>query len=447
MDPKRPDDLLDQRTARRWLGLALGVLVIAGVFALSLVLGRMPPFDTWVTDPQFFRRCLVVHVNLALVLWFYSFVAMLLLQLPARAAGGLLTRISVHLGWLGLLLLCIAPWIPDTQPILSNYVPMIDHWMFGLGQSFFAAGVAAVALSRRWLPSTGESSEIHAGLRASILGLAIAGFTLFSTWVNLPANLAPQQNYEVLFWGAGHVLQVVSVAAMATVWLMLARALCGRSAMGHGWSVILFALLMLPWMAAPLLPLEGTWSATYRTGFTRLMQFGMLPILAFLVVMLRVLWRSRVLRDPRAAALATSVGLTIAGLVLGAMIRDSNTVVPAHYHASIGAVTVAFMGAAYHLLKIHRSWAWQPLLFGAGQFTFALGFAMAGTTRKIYGAEQAERTLSESIGLVVMGVGGLIAVAGGVIFLLVASRTLLARQSRTQPTNLPWTIESTPSRS
>ena len=47
---------------------------------------------------------------------------------------------------------------------------------------------------------------------------------------------------------------------------------------------------------------------------------------------------------------AVMVAFTV---VLGAMIRDSNTVVPAHYHASIGAVTVAFMGAAYHLLKMH----------------------------------------------------------------------------------------------
>jgi hypothetical protein len=266
--------------------------------------------------------------------------------------------------------------------------------------------------------------------------------------VNLPAGLETQAHYEVLFWGSGHVLQVVSATAMVTVWLMLARALRGGPAVGGGLSVILFALLLLPWFAAPLLPLHGVWSATYRTGFTRLMQFGMLPVLVFLVLMVPVLRRSRVFRDARAAALMVSVLLTIAGMVLGAMIRDSNTVVPAHYHASIGAVTVAFMGGSYHLLKIHgRSLlAWQPLVFGGGQFTFALGFAMAGTTRKIYGAEQAARTFSESFGLVVMGVGGLIAVAAGISFLFVAGRALLAWRTNPQPTSLPWTTESTPSR-
>ena len=37
--------------ARQWFGLALAVLVLAGLFALAVVIGRMPPFDRFVTDP------------------------------------------------------------------------------------------------------------------------------------------------------------------------------------------------------------------------------------------------------------------------------------------------------------------------------------------------------------------------------------------------------------
>ncbi|MEE9279769.1 MAG: hypothetical protein V3V67_06305 [Myxococcota bacterium] len=32
-------------SSRRWLGLALCALALAGVFALAVVLGRMPPLD------------------------------------------------------------------------------------------------------------------------------------------------------------------------------------------------------------------------------------------------------------------------------------------------------------------------------------------------------------------------------------------------------------------
>jgi heme/copper-type cytochrome/quinol oxidase subunit 1 len=118
--------------------------------------------------------------------------------------------------------------------------------------------------------------------------------------------------------------------------------------------------------------------------------------------------------------------------VLGAAIRGSNTMVPAHYHAAVGGVTVSFMTAALVLLgavapsaprALRRAAAMQPLLYGGGMLLFAAGFALAGAHgmgRKMYGAEQASRTLVESIGLAVMGFGGFVAVAGGVLFLGVA---------------------------
>ena len=46
---RSPDS--ERTAARRWLGLALLVLVLAGLFALAVVVGRMPPFDRYVTDP------------------------------------------------------------------------------------------------------------------------------------------------------------------------------------------------------------------------------------------------------------------------------------------------------------------------------------------------------------------------------------------------------------
>ena len=55
---------------------------------------------------------------------------------------------------------------------------------------------------------------------------------------------------------------------------------------------------------------------------------------------------------------------------------------------------------------------------------FAAGFAIAGAygmSRKAYGAEQASRGLVESIGLGVMGLGGFIAMVGGVLFLVVVT--------------------------
>ena len=58
----------------------------------------------------------------------------------------------------------------------------------------------------------------------------------------------------------------------------------------------------------------------------------------------------RSLRDPRIIGVAVSVALTLLGFLLGAAIRGSNTIVPAHYHAAVGGVTVSFMSAALVLL-------------------------------------------------------------------------------------------------
>src|SRR5690554_1502745 len=74
----------DHRRVRRWLGLSGGALITAGLFSLGLIIGRMPPFSEWVTDPQFFKRALVVHVDLALIVWFYAFITGLFCLIPRR---------------------------------------------------------------------------------------------------------------------------------------------------------------------------------------------------------------------------------------------------------------------------------------------------------------------------------------------------------------------------
>jgi len=169
------------------------------------------------------------------------------------------------------------------------------------------------------------------------------------------------------------------------------------------------------------------------------MQWSIFPVVGiFAVLCSTALWKARRagrlgaadLRDPRLTGYLVSVALTLLGFGLGASIRGSNTMVPAHYHASIGGVTAAFMSVTYLLLpalgfsmdapRVRRAAALQPALYGVGQMIFASGFALAGVFgmgRKSYGAEQAARGFAESMGLGVMGIGGLIAVAGGLLFL------------------------------
>ncbi len=437
----------ERAAARQWLGLSLGVLLAAGLCALAVVIGRMPPFDRFVTDPLFFKRCLVAHVNFALVAWFYSFTSALLFLLPGAAPSTMAARSSPAVAGAGVLLMIAGAAAPGAQPVLSNYIPTIDHGVFQAGQLVFAVAVLLGLLDPRLLRFGAEArSEIPApaaaGLRVAAAGLLLAALTFAASWSSQPQGLQPDAHYELLFWGMGHVLQLVITLVMLSVWILLLTPVLGAPPVSAAAARALFAALLVPWLISPVLALEGTSSPAYRMGHTHLMQWGLFPVVSiFLVLCFTAVihaWRSgrigmRTLAEPRLAAFLVSAGLTVAGFVLGALIRGSTTMVPAHYHASVGAVTVAFMAATPRLLgalgssvgdaRVRRLAGIQPLVYGAGMALFAAGFALAGAHgmgRKAYGAEQATRTVAESLGLTVMGLGGFVAAAGGILFLGVA---------------------------
>jgi hypothetical protein len=418
----------------RWLGLAVGSLVISGCFSLMLVAARMPPFDQLVTDPLFFRRALVVHVDLALIVWFYAWIGALSASLPGRHVAG---PAGFALSALGVAMLIVGGLFTEGAPVLANYVPVVDTPLFLLGLVAFGAGLMVQLIGPRLLPWGDHAGTVAAlppaartGVRAAMWAVLAAGVTFTLSVAGTDPTLEPALRFELIAWGGGHLLQFASTAAMLAVWVALTTPKLGR------WGHVLFAALVAPALLAPLLAVGGTHTAEYRVGFTRLMQFGIFPVvLVFVGVCGRALaQRLRAMGpqplDVRTTGFVASAALAIVGFVLGALIRGSNTMVPAHYHASIGAVSAALMAMTWLLLRTHgveapagRAGRWvarQPLVYAVGQMVFAAGFGMAGAggmARKAFGAEQAVRTPLETAGLVVMGTGGLVAVAGGLLFL------------------------------
>ena len=102
--------------------------------------------------------------------------------------------------------------------------------------------------------------------------------------------------------------------------------------------------------------------------------------------------------------------------------------VPAHYHGVIvGGVTIALMGALYHLSEragwppVSRALAtWQPVIFGIGVATMIAGLAWAGAegaVRKdwVHGIVVSPQFRT---GLNLMGFGAVIAVLGGIMFVV-----------------------------
>jgi heme/copper-type cytochrome/quinol oxidase subunit 1 len=78
---------------------------------------------------------------------------------------------------------------------------------------------------------------------------------------------------------------------------------------------------------------------------------------------------------------------------------------------------------------------------------FTSGFALAGAHgmgRKIYGAEQATRGAAQSAGLALMGIGGLVAVVGGVLFLAIVLTAWWRGHSRRSRDEVRWSVASDP---
>ena len=423
----------DHRAALHWMVLAVVTLVLAGALALALVVGRAPVISEWIDDPRFFRRALVVHVVLSLWGWFMAYAAGLraLVDGPGNPVR---SRIARVLGFGGVAILVISAGIEGAKPLLVNYIPVVDHTVFLVGLAAFFGGVALELLRPPELkPAAERTVPVSAAIAwrgmFPVAVIAVAVFAL--SWWLTPASWDGEVYYELLFWGVGHTLQIVSVLVMLGTWLYLLRDRAGRAPIGPKVTLALVVALVLPWVIGPALVVGGTSDATYVQGFTRLMQFG---IAAPVVVAIGLCIPFAIRRAASKAgrwAFYTSGALTIVGFILGAMIRGSDTMIPAHYHASLGAITVAVMALTYAFLKIpgwvpDKSWwkrcaCWQPVVFGVGQVVFAAGFAISGwfgVDRKSYGSEQVIDSAGAFVGLATMGIGGLMAVAGGAGFIV-----------------------------
>jgi hypothetical protein len=447
-------------TARRFLGIAVSALVLAGVLSLLLVVGRMPPFDALVRDPLFFKRCLVVHVVLALVVWFYAFTAGLLATLPARGTSSRTSRVAPFVAGVGVATIVASAWVSGARPVLANYVPMVDSPAFEWGLVTFGLGIVLAIADARLLggaPTDGGFLRVPAaavpGLRATAVALLLAALTFATSWVLVPAGLTVDTRFELANWGGGHVLQLASTSAMLSTWIILLAGALGRSPLPRGAVAAVFAVLVTPWLAAPLLAARGIQDVAARSAFTWLMQLGLFPaVVVVLIAGVRALVRDRVeARDPRVLGFLVSGALAVVGFVLGALVRGSTTTVPAHYHASIGAVTASFMTLAYPMLealghstasaRARRLARVQPAVYGMGQLVFAIGFALAGAhgmARKAYGAEQHVRDGWATAGLVVMGIGGAAAAGGGILFLFLVLSALRRRRVGAKAAGITW---------
>ncbi|MGE5477292.1 MAG: hypothetical protein ACM3Q1_11595 [Bacteroidales bacterium] len=418
---------------RLWLLLAVGALAVAGVLALALAASRTP----WLQDnlpwgAQFFRRGLVVHVVFSFQVWLLAMLGAL--SAIGRPGGRWLGWGGLTLSAAGCVLLLLPVLAGAGTPSLNNYVPVLEHPLFHGGLVLLALGVG-LAVSR--CLAGGEAGMATVAL---CLLSALACFALAA--VLMPRGTEMGQRNEALFWGGGHVLQFANTAVLMVGWQSLALHLWGRGALPPRVAKAAFAVLALGALLGPSLYAFDVLGPDHRAAFTTLFLFALPapPLVMGAGLAWRILRGRRDWRSPAFLALALSLAVFALGGAAGYALGQGDTRTPSHYHAVIAGVNLVLIGLVHARLLplLGRGGGGGPwvraqlLLYGGGQTLHALGFylaGLAGVARKVAGAEQGLDSALKLAAMGLAGLGGAIAVLGGVVF-VVQVLTLLLRRSQ-----------------
>ena len=427
--------------ARAWLWLGLFALVGAGLFSVLLVVSRTPFVSQWLPVADFFRIALVVHVDLSVLVWFMA-IAGMLWSINSSEWGMGWGWAALGLCSAGATLMSLAPFFGGGEAIMANYLPVFTAPLVISGLVLFAAGVALlVLLSLVNAPKLGlqfdAAGALRFGLNAAAVATAVALIAFAWSYAVLPGNLSGKAYYEILFWGGGHALQFTWTLLMLVAWLWLAGDCGGRIPLSPRLALLMFALALASVFVTPYAYLAyDIASVEHRALLTWAMRLGGgVAILPIGLAVVFALWSappaSGAVR-PLRAALLSSVLLFAAGGLIGVFIRGNNVRIPAHYHGCIVGVTLALMGLVYKLLPAlgyrapqGRLATYQPWLYAAGQMMHITGLVWSGgygVQRKVAGAEQVLRTPAEIAGMGLMGLGGAVAIVGGLLFIVVVLR-------------------------
>jgi cytochrome c oxidase subunit I len=287
--------------------------------------------------------------------------------------------------------------------------------------------------------------------------------------------------YRLLFWGFGHGAQQVNLVAMVGIWYVLAALTVGARPVNEGVSRFAFLLIIM------FIHMGAIHHILVDPGFsqlTRAMNTSYFIYGATLGSMIHALsipaavelaqrrkgfasgiftWlRKAPWKEPGFSSLVLSFWLFgvmggISGVIMGTvqtnMIQHNTLIVPAHFHMTVVAgTTLAFMGLSYYLIPLifRRDNMFptmaklQPWVFAGGMTMWGLGTGFAGhfgVARRHWDTAFGGMPLGSDVfqnanvdwSLFFLGIGGIIAVTGGTMFIINAVATVFLGKKTDTP--------------
>lgn len=436
-----------------WAALGVGALAIAGVFALLLAVSRIPGIEGAVPWPLgFFHKGLVIHVTFSFVIWFLAVFAALAsvardeaAETSAAGCGAPVALVGLGAAVLALPLLFVPAFLDRGEATLNNYIPAIIDPLYYAGLALLAAAVAVPAI--RVVAALATAGK-GAFARPLPFALAVAAVIYVSALVCFAAAWSLQRAEppsfsfnEQLFWGGGHVLQVLNTLLVVVAWSWLAAQAFERPVVPRSAFVAAVGVLLALALAAPAFYLLfAPFSSDQTRAFTAL-QYGLGP--AALIVALGLAagaTRPFPWRRTEGLCLVLSMLVFAVGGGLGLFVDGADTRTPAHYHGVIAGVTLAFMGLFYTVflpalgrpMSSSRAIRIQLHLFAWGQLAACIGLFIAGghgAPRKVAGDAQGLQDIGAIVGMGLNGAGGLVAIVGGILFVWLVAKALLRHET------------------
>lgn len=421
--------------ARRWLWLGVTALAVAGIFSIILVAARTPQLAAF---KELFGVSLVVHVDLSVLMWFLAMAgmgwALLVEQSPVKRwsywqGAGFWTVATATA------LIALSPLDPHWEVVKSNYIPVLNNLPFLLGLAVLFAGLAIV-LTQVIAAGRGVADEpTERGFFYAAMTTALALVLFLASGQLIPEGLPLQLRFETLFWAGGHTLQFTYTLLMTAAWLAILQVLSEQREQSR-WVEISYLLTLLAAVISAagfiLYPFDSPEFIHHQTW--AMQWFGGLGVAVMLPLVLKRLWQHRAMLKQRAkraytSSIIASIVVFTAGGALGILIEGQNVTIPAHYHGAIVGVTLAMMGLAYAMLPRFgymdvagtRLAFLHPIFYGVGQLLHIGGLGYSGgygVLRKTPGGAE-HMALDVKIAMGVMGMGGLLAIIGGLMFVVV----------------------------
>ncbi|ASX27549.1 hypothetical protein BA173_01270 [Rickettsia sp. MEAM1 (Bemisia tabaci)] len=484
-----------------WLKLGITSLAFAGLYSVVLVVLRTPQLASFFPNPHIFKSALIIHVDLSVLIWLLSITASIWslsfsqpsMSFPRKRESSIFfldsrfrgNDIMHKLAFFATILIAISP-IAGHNPIMNNYIPMLENIIFVLGLSLFGITLLLYAINILYFFNWANWSNL-------------VNFTILSTiimyilsWVCFWCSYSDLQNviqiipieiefyYELLFWSGGHLLQFIYTQIAMFIWIMLFEKLIGKESKFQKFYLFLLYLnfvfsTLIIWGHISYDIIDGN----FKEFYTNHMKYlgGIAPGLCIGGIgfewvchcsviasdykergnlrMSAEIASSIAMQFPRndniiKSTLLCSITLFLLGGLIAINISGINVVIPAHYHGSIVGISIACMGYCYQSViprldrgilehnlryKIPRSSRRMTItttlyLLTFGQILHILGLAFAGGYGVMRKDPNTVMPLSAKLLMGMMGGGGLIAIVGGLMFVFICGKTIFLKNKQ-----------------